>query len=127
MNETAGQAAWDRLIRKPADIIPLMLERIIFCLEELICRTNMIGHNTYYLLRRLMRDYKVDINRGIKNWQWRKTQLNNFIMYLPSEALGNRGSLKKEFTEIKMREILDIALPNGYRKKLFGIDWNIYE
>ena len=26
-----------------------------------------------------------------------------------------------------MREILDYALPNSYYKKLFGIDWNIYE
>ena len=55
------------------------------------------------------------------------TQLNGYIMYLPSKALENRDTLEEEFTEIKMREILDMALPNSYRKKLFGIDWNIYE
>ena len=55
------------------------------------------------------------------------TQLNSYIMYLPSKALENRDALKKEFTKIEMREILDMALPNSYRKKLFGIDWNIYE
>ena len=30
INKTAGQAAWDRLIGKPADINSLMLEEIIF-------------------------------------------------------------------------------------------------
>ena len=55
------------------------------------------------------------------------TQLNNYIMYLPSEALENRTAVKQEFIEIKLRKILDMALPNSYRKKLFGIDWNIYE
>ena len=55
------------------------------------------------------------------------TQLNNYIMYVPSEALENRGAFKQEFTEVKMREIIDMALPNSYQKKLFGIDWNIYE
>ena len=125
--KAAGQAAWDRLIGKPADINPLMLKEIIFCLEELIFGTDMIGRNVYYLLRRLMLDYKVDANRGIKEWQWRMTQLNNYIMYLPSKALDNCDAFKQEFTEIKMREILDMALTNSYWKKLFGIDWNIYE
>ena len=48
-------------------------------------------------------------------------------MHVPSNALKNRGASKVQFTEINMREILDYALPNSYRKKLFGIDWNIYE
>ena len=87
----------------------------------------MIGCNAYYLLRRLMRDYKVDVNLGIKEWQWRTTQLNNYIMYLPSEALENRGAVKQEFIGIEIHKILDMALPNSYCKKLFGIDWNIYE
>ena len=55
------------------------------------------------------------------------TQLNGYIIYLPCEALENQDALKEEFTKIKMREILDMALPNSYRKELFGIDWNIYE
>ena len=79
----------------------------------------MIECNAYYLLRRLMRDYKVDANCRIKEWQWRMTQLNNYIMYLTSEALENRGAVKQEFIEIKMREILGMALPNSYCKKLF--------
>ena len=70
----------------------------------------MIGSNAYYLHRRLMCDYKVNANRGIREWQLRMTQLNNYIMYLPSEALQNRGAVKQGFTEIKMWKILDIAL-----------------
>ena len=50
MNEIEGQAAWDGLVKKPADINPLMLKEILFCLEELIFGTNMIGRNGYYLL-----------------------------------------------------------------------------
>ena len=55
------------------------------------------------------------------------TQLNNNIMYLPSEALENCGMVRQEFTEIEMREILDMVLPNSYCKKLFGIRQNNYE
>ena len=104
-----------------------MLEEIIFWLEELIFGTDMIGHNAYYLHRRLMRDYKVDPFCRVKEWLWRMTQLNNYIMYLPSETLENSGAVKQEFTEIEMRKILDMALPNSYCNKLFRIDWNIYE
>ena len=93
-----------------------MLKEIIFRLEELIFGTNMIGRNTYYLLRRLMRDYKIDTNYRIEEWYWRMIQLNNYIMYMPSEALENRGAFKQKFTEVEMREILDMALPNSYRK-----------
>ena len=66
MDASAGQIEWDRLVAKPADINPLILEEIIFPLEELIYGTNMISRNAYYLLRRLIRDYKVDPNCGIK-------------------------------------------------------------
>ena len=47
----------------------------------------MISRNAYYLCRRLIRDYKVNPERGIKEWQWRMTQLNGYIMVLPSDAL----------------------------------------
>ena len=87
----------------------------------------MIGHNMYNLLTPLLHDYKVDTNRVIKKRQWRMIQFNNYIMYLPSEALENRGFVKQEFTEIKMCEIIGMALPQSYHKKLFGINWNIYE
>ena len=66
MNEMKGQAAWDALVKKPADINPLFLEEIIFRIEELIFGMDMIGRNAYYFLRRLMRDYKVNSNQGIK-------------------------------------------------------------
>ena len=58
---TAGQKAWDDLIKSPADLNPLLLEEIEFRLEELIFGTNMIRRNAYYLLRQLMRNYKVDV------------------------------------------------------------------
>ena len=35
MDVTSGQAAWDRLIAKPADINPLMLEEIFFLSREI--------------------------------------------------------------------------------------------
>ena len=52
-----------------------------------------------------MHDYKVNTNCGIKVWQWRMTQLNNYIMHLPSEALENRAAVKQEFTEVKLTVI----------------------
>ena len=66
INETDGQAAGNKLLGKPANINLLMLEEIIFRLEEVIFETDVIGRNMYYLLRRLMRDYKVNANRRIK-------------------------------------------------------------
>ena len=39
MNIIEGQTEWDTLAKKPADINPLFLEKIIFHLEELIFAT----------------------------------------------------------------------------------------
>ena len=127
MNAIKGQAAWDALAKKPADINPLFLKEILFRLEELIFGTDMIGRNAYYLLKCLMQDYKVNSNQRVKEWQCRINQLNGYILHVPCDALENRSASKVQFTEIDMREILDFALPNSYQTKLFGIDWNIYE
>ena len=88
---------------------------------------DMIGRNVYYLLRRLMRDYKVDSNWGIKEWQWLITQLNDYILHVPCDALENRDASKVQFTKIDMNKVLDFALPNSYQTKLIRINWNIYE
>ena len=87
----------------------------------------MIGRNAYQLLRRLIRHYKIDPNRGIKEWQTRINQLNDYILYEPCYALENWNKSKVKYTKIDMREILDFALPNNYSAKLFALDWNIYE
>ena len=87
----------------------------------------MVVHNAYYLIRRLIRDYKVEVVRGIEEWLWHKNQLNDCIMLLSYDALENRGALKQALMELNMCEILDIASPNSYRKKLIGINWNIHE
>ena len=71
----------------------------------------MIGCNTYYCLRPLMRNYKVNIVFGIKEWQWRINQLNDYIKFVQSKALDKRNALKEEFTKMDMRKILDMALP----------------
>ena len=60
LSATDGQTAWDNLIKLPTDLNPLLLEEILFQLEELIFGTDMIGRNAYYLLQRLMRNYKID-------------------------------------------------------------------
>ena len=60
MTAIEGKVAWDAMVKKPDEINPLFIEEIIFRLEELIFGTNMIGRNTYQLLRWLIRHYKVD-------------------------------------------------------------------
>ena len=50
MDATAGQAEWDRLVGKLAEINPLILKEIIFQLQEFIFGTDMVGRNAYYLL-----------------------------------------------------------------------------
>ena len=54
MNLVDGQAAWDAFV-KTDGINPLLLEEVMFRLEELIFGTDMIGRNAYYLLRKLIR------------------------------------------------------------------------
>ena len=125
--EHAGQTAWDALVKSPDDINPIILEEIEFRLEELIFGTDMIGRNAYYLLRRLMRNCKVDAVRGIQEWCWRMNQLDDYMLLVPCDALAKRDAPKEKYTEVEMREILDIALPEAYRKKLFGFNWNTYE
>ena len=116
MPQTDGQTAWDALVTSPDDINPIILEEIEFRLEELIFGTDMIGRNAYYLLRRLMRNYKVDAVRGIQEWCWRMNQLNDYMLLVPCDALAKRDAPKEKYTEVEMREILDIALPEAYHK-----------
>ena len=82
MNAIKGQAAWDALAKRPADINPLFMEEVLFCLEESIFGTNMIGRNAYQLLRRLMQNYKVDSNQGVKEWQCCINQLSGYIVHM---------------------------------------------
>ena len=122
---TDGQAAWDTFLKKPEKFNPLFLEEIVFRLSKLVFGTNMIRRNAYYFLRRLMQDYKVNAIRGVKEWQWRMNQLNDYIMLVPSQALDNRNALKQEILALDTRKILDMALPTVYWNKLFGIGWDI--
>ena len=55
------------------------------------------------------------------------TQLNNYMLLFPSDALAKLSATKEQYTQVEMREILYIALPEAYRKKLFGVNWNTYE
>ena len=127
MNTMDGQAVWNTLIGKPSDINPLIFKEIMFRLQELIFGTNMVGRNAYYLLRQLMHSYNVDSHRGIKEWQCCMNQLNGYTKYMPSDSLEKQNEVKEEFTEIKLQELLDMAIPKSYRKKLEGNDCNIYE
>ena len=127
MNDADGEAAWQAFVKKPAEIGPLFLLEILFRLEELIFGTDMIGRNAHQLLRKVMRKYAVDPNRGIAEWHIRVNQLNGYVEHVPHAALVNRDLPCKKYGEHDMREILDYALPRTYSEKLFNIDWDIYE
>ena len=49
------------------------------------------------------------------------------MLLVPSNALEKRGAVKEQYLEVEMHEILDIALPEAYRKQLFGVNCNTYE
>ena len=127
MTNTEGKAAWDAFVKKPAEIGSLFLEEILFRLEELIFGMDMIGRNAYQLLRKLIQFYKVDPNRGIKEWQNRINQLNGYVQHVPCDALENWNKPRVKFNETDLREILHFALPGTYSAKLLNINWNIYE
>ena len=127
MNDVDGEAAWQAFIKNPAKIGPLFLSEILFRLEELIFGTDMIGRNAHQLLRKVIRKYAVDPNRGIAEWHIRVNQLNGYIEHVPHEALENRNVPCEKYGEYEMREVLDYALPRTHIDKLVNIDWNIYE
>ena len=68
MNDVGGNAAWQAFVKKPNETGPIFLTEILFRLEELIFGTDMIGQNAHQLLRKVMRKYAVDPNRGIAEW-----------------------------------------------------------
>ena len=103
------------------------MEELFFRLGEIFLGTDMVGANAYYLLRRLIRDYKVNPSQGIKEWSNRIKQLQTYIPFVPSKALDKRQAAKQGFTEIEMQEILDNALPKNYCEELTLKQWNIYE
>ena len=87
----------------------------------------MIGRNAHQLLRKVMRKYAVDPNRGIAEWHVRTNQLNGYIPHVPHAALVNRDLPCEKFGEHDLQEILDHALPRTYGAKLENINWDIYD
>ena len=75
----------------------------MFRLGGIIFGTNIVGVNAYYLLRRLIWDYKVNPNQGSKEWSDRLKQLQTYIPYVPSKILDKRGAAKAKFTEIELK------------------------
>lgn len=80
------------------------------CLVEIILGTDMVSKNAYYLLWRLIWDYKVNPNQGTKEWADRVKILQIYIPYVPSKVLNKIGADKQAFTEYQMWEILDSNL-----------------
>ena len=53
----------------------LVVEKLSFHLGEIVFGTNMVGAKAYYLLLRLIQEYKVNLSQGIKDWNDRIKQL----------------------------------------------------
>ena len=74
-----------------------------------------------------MRDYKVNPNRGFRKWATIMTQLNQFIPYIPSEALYKKKVLKELFKKMDHQEPFISALPRSYCLQLLNMEQNVYE
>ena len=68
LTDLRDQAALDAFMKKPYDFNPIRMEELIFWLGKLIFGTDIVGHNKFYWLKRLMRNYKVNWSRGIRGW-----------------------------------------------------------
>ena len=108
------------------DFYELVVEELFFCLGEIVFGTNMVGAKAYYLLRRLIWDYKVNPGRGIKEWHDRFKVLQTYIPYVPRKALDKRGAVKQTFTEQEKRDLINNSLPRNYHYELISEQWNIY-
>ena len=69
------------------DFYKLVVDELFFRLGEIFFGTDMVGVNACYLLRCLIRDYKVNSNQGIKEWSDRFKQLQTYIPFVPSKVL----------------------------------------
>ena len=97
LNAHANQAALDLFVIS-LDFYKLVVKELFFLLGDFF-GTDMVGQNAYYLLRRLMQDYKVNPSRGIKEWSDRVKTLLTYIPFVPSKDLENKEVEKKMFTE----------------------------
>ena len=91
LNAHVDQAALDLFVIL-LDFYKLVVEELCFLLGEIVFRTDMVGQNAYYLLRRLFRDYKVNPSRGIKEWGDRVKILLTYIPFVINNTLDKKGS-----------------------------------
>ena len=126
LNAHNNQGALDLFVTL-LDFYKLVVDKLFFCLGEIVFETDMVGANAYYLLRHLIQDYKVNINQGIKEKSDRIKQLQTYLPFVPSKSLDKRQASKEEFTKIEVQEILDNTLPKNYHKELTLKQWDIYK
>ena len=76
------------------------------------------GQQTYITLRRMIRNYKVELHTGIMTWNDRVTELNSFLPFTPWKAGNTENKKPRSFNEEEMQEILSDAITDEQRLHL---------
>ena len=118
------QFEWDNYLRFE-DYQHHIVTECITQVGAKIFRTNHTGSNAYIHLRCQIRELKVTLQKGIKAWEERIQDYQNYLPYCPWVSGEKLGLRKLPYAKQEMKEILEIAIYQSQRVKLNEMEWVI--
>jgi len=89
--------------------------------------TDAYGRNAYNINRIQLHNLKVDLKKGIREFDNTREDFNTKLMYCPWKAGERRGERPKEDTDEEKREHLAGALARPQQRQLYKIGWDIFD
>lgn len=83
------------------------------------------GRNAFYHLRRAMRNFKMDVNKGAQYFHDRYQEFQTYLPHCPWRAGERRGEQPTRFTELEARENYFGALQQAQMGKLAEIGHDV--
>ena len=104
-----------------------IINECIHRLKLLVYGSDMKGKKTYTRLRRVMSNFRINFNNGIRKWAQRMDDYQSYLPDMLWEAGEKRGETMRKFNETELRELLDGCLNMSYNTKLINLDWDVQE
>ena len=124
--QALSQSEWENYLRSEEYQHDIVTE----CITQVgakIFGKDHAGSNAYIHLRRQIRELKVTLQKGIKSWEERIQDYQNYLPYCPWVSGEKLGLSKLPYAEHEMKEILETAILQCQRVKLNEIEWVIQD
>ena len=105
----------------PKDVIT----ECIHTLKLLVFGSDMAGKKSYLTLKRQIRQFRVDVNHGIKKWPARIDNLQSYLPLMLWEAGALKGQSPTKFNEQDLCKNLEGSLNKYHISKLTHLDWDV--